>query len=95
MTDEHDDWPALLLYPDDAQSVRTAGQDFARALCGCPSPWFLVALGEQRTILREAVERTGFGKRKAKLAASTFEDAARCEWARIASTVQPETIGTA
>jgi hypothetical protein len=95
MTDDPDDWPALLLYPEDAQSVRTAGRDFARALCGCPGSWFMVALGEQGAILREAVEHIGFDADKAEIAAATFESAARVEWQRIASTAGPETWGTA
>jgi hypothetical protein len=94
MTDEHDDWPMLLLHPGNANSARDAGRDFARALAGAANPLFMLALGEQTFIVSSGIRAAGFSKRKARVAAVAFEEAARAEWRRI-STAQSGAWGTA
>jgi len=92
---EHDHWPMLYLAPSASRTAAHAGVSFARSLAGCPSAWFMVALSEQGGVVRDGIRKAGFPKRQARLTASTFEDAARAEWQRIASTTQAEMWGTA
>ena len=75
--------PRVYLDPADAATARTAGTDFARALAGAPGDWFMLALGEQEEIIRTAIRRSGYGSRRARLAAIEFSAAAVLEWERI------------
>jgi hypothetical protein len=90
-----DHWPLLHLQPEDAGTIQAAAVQFARSLAGAPSRWFRLAVAEQRQIVRDTIERAGYEKRQARIAASTFQFAARAEWQRIASTAQPAAWGRA
>src|ERR1700750_2465899 len=64
--------PMVFFAPEDAHTARAAGVEFARPLAGAPPAWFMLALGEQGLIIREAVERYGCSAQTAEEAASAF-----------------------
>ena len=87
--------PMVLLAPEDADTVFTAGVQFARALAGVEGAAFMIALGEQEALIQAAVLEAGYSQEKAHLAGEAFEAGARHEWRRIASTRRPPVWGTA
>ena len=83
MTESHDDSLMVHLTVDDARTAQEAGARFARDLVGAMPRDFLLALGEQRGLIRRAITDAGFTRGQARLAAGHFEVAAREEWARV------------
>ena len=90
-----DDWPELRLLPDDAGTIQAAAVQFARSLAGCPSPWFRMAIAEQRGIVQDVIEKAGYPTTQAETAATCFSFADRVEWQRLADAMTREVIGTA
>lgn len=85
----------LMLAPEDTDTAFAAGVQFARALAGSETATFMVALGEQVVLIRDAILEAGYSTLKARLAGEAFEVGARTEWRRIASPERPVTWGTA
>lgn len=83
------------LVPEDVETARAAGVQYARALAGAPTATFMLALGEQEQLLRTAVEEAGLGELIARSAAAAFEVGARLEWERIAPMITPKVGGHA
>jgi hypothetical protein len=80
--------------PGDAASAAKAGVEFARALAGAPSDAFLLALAEQRGLIRQAVWHVGCSLHSARRTADAFEQGAKAEWQRLTAQVSP-TLGRA
>ena len=95
MTELHDDSLMVCLAVDDARTAQDAGTKFARDLAGAVSVDFMLALGEQDSLIRRAIMDAGFSDKQAHLAAEHFEAAAREEWARLASAMASDVSGTA
>ncbi|MGI4799353.1 MAG: hypothetical protein ACRYG8_36025 [Janthinobacterium lividum] len=87
--------PMVVLAPDDADSAFAAGVQFARALAGAENAAFVMAVGEQGALIRNAVRDAGYPHTEADQARTTFEAGARTEWRRISSSGQSVMWGDA
>ncbi len=95
MTAPHEDDMLARLAVDDARTAQDAGARFARALAGASSAAFMVALAEQKDLIRRTITDAGFSAEQARLAVEHFETAAKVEWEQIADVSGAATYGQA
>ncbi|NPD70111.1 hypothetical protein HN018_24840 (plasmid) [Lichenicola cladoniae] len=87
--------PMVVIAPEVADQAFAAGVQFARALAGAEEVAFVLALGEQVLLIRDAIMDAGYRATKAQLAGEAFGVKSKTEWRRIVSPERPVTWGTA
>ncbi len=81
----------VMLQPEDDDTAFAAGVQFARALAGAGSAAFMLALGEQEVLVRDAIVQAADPAAQARLACEAFVAGARTEWRRISWPTRPGT----